>query len=48
MRFILLELDRTAKIPREAEVKSTSNPRGFVRKRFTINKIVIIAKVRCL
>lgn len=45
MRFILLELERTAKIPKQEEVKSTRRPNGFVKMIFTTSKIVIIANV---
>jgi len=45
MRFILLELERTAKIPKQEEVKSTSKPRGFVKMIFTTSKMAIIMNV---
>ena len=48
MRFILLEFDSIAKMPREVEVIKIRRPRRFERKRFTRRRIAITMRERVL
>lgn len=48
MRLIFLEFDKDVKIPNEADVIRTNNPRGFEKIMFIVMRIRIIIRVRVL
>lgn len=48
MRFILLELDRIVKTPREVEVIRTNRPRGFEKIMFIASRKIKVNIVRVL
>ncbi len=46
MRFILLDSEEIAKIPKEVAITRTRMPSQLEKIRFTINKTVMVKRVR--